>query len=323
MKRTVFTVIIFLFCLSGCSLIKVSLIPSTKPLEEKVLEGKGTPKILLVDLDGIISFKEQTSGLQLKTKPSKAALFREVFRKAESDSDIAGVIIRINSPGGTVSASDAIYHEIMSFKQTRNIPVYTYIMELAASGGYYVASASDRIIASPTAITGSIGVIAMKFNVEELLSKVGISNETYKSGPKKDFWSPFRPSTPEEQKMIQDIIDRLFARFVGVVYENRQKLLTEQEVRGLADGRILTADEALKTKLIDQVAYLDETIDTMKKALDIKEARVVTYARPETFTSNIYSEMPQPGPLVINLLSINAEDFSLLSGAQFMYLWRP
>ncbi len=323
MKGTVFAVIIFLFCLSGCSLIKVSLIPSTKPLEEKLLEGKGTPKILLVDLDGIISFKEETSSLQLKTKPSKPAFFREVFRKAESDSDVAGVIIRINSPGGTVSASDTIYHEIMRFKQKTNIPVYAYIMELAASGGYYVASASDRIIASPTAITGSIGVIAMKFNIEDLLLKVGISNETYKSGPKKDFWSPFRPSTPEEQKMLQDIIDRLFARFVGVVYANRQKLLTEQQVRGLADGRILTADEALKAKLIDQVAYLDETIDTMKKALALKEARIVTYARPETFTSNIYSEMPQPGPLVINLLSISAEEFSMLSGAQFMYLWRP
>jgi len=323
MKGTFFTVIIFLFFLSGCSLIKVSLVPSTKPLEEKVLEGKGTPKILLVDLDGIISLKEETSGLKLKTNPSKAAFFREVFRKAESDSDIAGVIIRINSPGGTVAASDTIYHEIMSFKQKRNIPVYAYIMELAASGGYYVASASDRIIASPTAITGSIGVIAMRFNVEDLLSKIGISNETYKSGPKKDFWSPFRPSTPEEQKMLQNIIDRLFARFVGVVCANRQKLLTEQQVRGLADGRILTADEALEAKLIDQVAYLDETIDTMKEALAIKEACVVTYARPETFSSNIYSEMPQPGPLVINLLSINSEEFSMLSGAQFLYLWNP
>ncbi len=322
MKGTAATLIIFLFCLSGCSFIKVSLIPPTKPLEEKVLEGKGTPKILLVDLDGIISFREESS-LNLKAKPSKAALFKEVFLKAESDSDIVGVIIRINSPGGTVAASDAIYHEIMSFKQKRNIPVYAYIMELAASGGYYVASASDRIIASPTSITGSIGVIAMKFNVEELLSKVGISNETYKSGTKKDFWSPFRPSTPEEQKMLQNIIDRLFARFVGVVWTNRQMLLTEQQVRGLADGRILTADEALAAKLIDQVAYLDETIGTMKKTLAIKEARVVTYARPETFTSNIYSEMPQPGPLVINLLSINAEDFSMLSGAQFMYLWSP
>ncbi len=323
MKRTVLAIIIFLFCLSGCSFINVSLTPSTKPLEEKVLEGRGTPKILIVDLDGVISFKEETSGLKLTTKPSKTAIFREVFRKAESDSDIAGVIIRINSPGGTVAASDTIYHEIMSFKQKRNIPVYAYIMELAASGGYYVASASDRIIASPTAITGSIGVIAMRFNVEELLSKVGISNETYKSGPKKDFWSPFRPSTPEEQRMLQNIIDRLFARFVGVVYTNRQKLLTEQQVRSLADGRILTADEAFEAKLIDQVAYFDEAIDTMKRALAIKDATVVTYARPGTFTSNIYSDIPQPGPLVINLLSINAEEFSMLSGTQFMYLWNP
>src|SRR5271157_261395 len=148
MKVTIFTVMIFLFCLSGCSFIKVSIIPETKPLEEKALEGTGTPKILLVDLDGIISLKEETSGLKLKTRPSKVAFFREVFRKAESDSDIVGVIIRINSPGGTVAASDTIYHEIMSFKQKRNIPVYAYILELAASGGYYVASASDRIIAS-------------------------------------------------------------------------------------------------------------------------------------------------------------------------------
>lgn len=323
MKWTVFTVIIFLFLLSGCSFIKVSLIPSTKPLEEKVLEGSGNPKILLVDLDGEISFKEETSGLGLKTTPSKTALFREVFRKAGSDPDIAGVILRINSPGGTVAASDTIYHEIMTFKQRKNIPVYAYITELAASGGYYVASASDRIIASPTAITGSIGVIAMRFDVEKLLSKVGISNETYKSGPKKDFWSPFRASTPEEQKMLQDIIDRLFARFVGVVCASRQKLLTEQQVRALADGRIMTADEALKAKLIDQVAYLDDTIEAMKNALSLKEARVVTYARPEKFTSNIYSEMPQPGPMVVNLLSISSEGLSMLSGTQFMYLWNP
>lgn len=323
MKWTVFTVIILLFLLSGCSFVKVSLIPSTKPLEEKVLEGSGNPKILLVDLDGVISFKEETSGLGLKATPSKTALFREVFRKAGSDPDLAGVILRINSPGGTVAASDTIYHEIMTFRQRKHIPVYAYITELAASGGYYVASASDRIIASPTAITGSIGVIAMRFDVEKLLSKVGISNETYKSGPKKDFWSPFRASTPEEQKMLQDMIDRLFSRFVGVVCASRQKLLTEQQVRALADGRIMTADEALKAKLIDQVAYLDDTIETMKNALALKEARVVTYARPETYTSNIYSEMPQPGPLVVNLLSISSEGLSMLSGTQFMYLWNP
>jgi protease IV len=312
-----------LLIFSGCTGLNVSLLPPLKPLEEQVLEGKGKPKILLLDLDGAISFEEETDELELTRMPSKVAFFREALRKAEEDSDIAGVIVRINSPGGTVTASDTIYHEIMSFRQKTKIPVTAYIMELGTSGGYYVASASDRIIASPTAITGSIGVIAMRFNAEGLFSKIGVSEETYKSGPKKDFWSPFRPSTAEEQKMLQDMIDKLYARFVGVVFANRQKFLTEQEVRTLADGRILTAGEALETRLIDQVAYLDEAIDSMKKTLSIEQAKVITYVRPKTFKSNIYSQMPPVGPQVINLISIKGEELSLFKGMQFMYLWKP
>ncbi len=323
MKRCAFLLVIFLLLFSACTGLNVSLLPPLKPLEEQVLEGQGKPKILLLDLDGVISFKEESDELKLRTMPSKVAFFREALRKAGEDSAIAGVIVRINSPGGTVTASDTIYHEIMSFRQKKKIPVNAYIMEVGTSGGYYVASASDRIIASPTAVTGSIGVIAMRFNLEGLFSKIGVSEETYKSGPKKDFWSPFRPTTAEEQKMLQDMIDQLYARFVGVVYANRQKLLTEQEVKTLADGRILTAGEALETKLIDQVSYLDETIDSMKKALHIEEARVITYVRPKTFKSNLYSEMPLAGPQVINLISINAGGLSFFPRVQFMYLWNP
>jgi protease-4 len=163
----------------------------------------------------------------------------------------------------------------------------------------------------------------MKFNIEGLLAKIGVSDETYKSGPKKDFWSPFRPSTPEEKKMLQDIIEELYLRFVRVVSANRHKLLTEQEVRTLADGRILAAGEALNAKLIDQVAYLDDTIEGMKKVLSVEQARVVTYVRPRTFRSNIYSDMALPGPQVMNLISINTEDLELFSGVHFMYLWNP
>jgi len=326
MKRYALLLVISLLLFSGCTGLNVSLLPPLKPLEEQVLEGKGRSKILLLDLDGAISFEEETDELELTRMPSKVAFFREALRKAEEDSDIVGMIVRINSPGGTVTASDTIYHEIMGFRQKTKIPVNAYIMELGTSGGYYVASASDRIIASPTAITGSIGVIAMRFNMEGLFSKIGVSEETYKSGPKKDFWSPFRPSTAEEQKMLQDMIDKLYARFVGVVYANRQKVLTEQEVKTLADGRILTAGEAFETRLIDQVCYLDEAIDSMKKALNMEQARVITYLRPKTFKSNIYSqnpEMPLRGPQVINLISIRGEELSLFKGMQFMYLWKP
>ena len=326
MIRNAFLFGLFLLVFSGCTGLNVTLLPRTEPLEEKVLEGEGRAKVLLIDLDGVISFKEESESLLLKKGPSKVAFFREALLKAEADPDIAGVIIRINSPGGSVAASDTLYHEIISFRQKKKIPVYAHIMELCASGGYYVASAADRIIASPTAITGSIGVIAMKFNLEGLFSKIGVSGETYKSGPKKDFWTPFRPSTAEEKKMLQDIIDKLYARFLDVVYLGRQKVLNEEEVKALADGRILTAGDALDARLIDQMAYLDETIDTMKKDLHIENVKVVTYVRPKTFKSNIYSgypEMPLQGPQVINLISINAEDLALFSGVQFMYLWNP
>ncbi len=322
MKKALFLFALIGWVLSGCVGMNVALLPSPKPLEEKVLEGGGKAKILLLDLDGTISFKEESDPLKLAHKPSKVAFFREALRKAEGDPEVAAVVVKINSPGGTVTASDTIYHEILRFKEKTGVPVTAYILEVGASGGYYVASAADRIVASPTAVTGSIGVIAMRLNLEGLLSKVGVSGETYKSGPMKDFWSPLRPSTEEEKAMIQKMIGRLYGRFFEVVYASRNKMLTEAELKTLADGRIFTAGEALDAKLIDEVAYLDSAIESIKKARKLDRARVVTYVRPRTYKSNIYSEMPL-GPPTINLISVNAEELSLFSGLQFMYLWAP
>lgn len=319
--RLTLLIILALLAPWSCGGLNVSLLPETKPLEEQTVEGNGKQKILLIDLDGIITFKEEQEGLLVR-RPSRVAYFREALRKASEDGDIAGVIIRINSPGGTVAASDAIYHEIINFKKSKNIPVYAYIMEVGASGGYYVACAADRILAGPAAVTGSIGVVAMKLNIERLFLKIGVSEETYKSSDKKNFWSPFRASTPEERKMLQGIIDKLYARFVEVVYSNRKKVLTEQQVRILADGQIMTADDAAEKKLIDQVQYLEETIESMRTSLRLESFKVVSYSRPKTFKSNMYSEMPS-NPLVINLLSINSDELTLYSGTHFMYLWNP
>ena len=315
-----------LILLSGCAVFNVSLTTQTRPLEEMTLEGKGKTKILLLDLDGRISFREESEGWRSKGMPSQPAFFREAFLKAKGDRNIAGVIVRINSPGGTATASDAIYHEIMNFRQATKAPVYAYIMEMGASGGYYVAAASDRIFANPTAITGSIGVIAVRPGLEGLLSKIGVTTETYKSGPKKDFWSPFRPSTPEEKEMLQSVVDNLYARFLDVIYANREKVLTMDEVRTLADGRILTAMQAKDAKMIDGVFYLDETISVMKRDLGISEARVVTYARPHTFKSNIYSDVSDhgmPNAQTVNLININAGEIPLSPGIKFLYLWNP
>lgn len=307
------------FVLSGCAFINVSLVQPPAPLREVLIEGEGHPKILLVDISGIISEKDGTDGQILSQKVSMVARIRETLKKAEKDGDIAGVILKINSPGGTVAASDIIYHELIDFKRKKGIPLYACIASLGTSGGYYVATAADKIFAHPTAITGSIGVIALKFNIEGLLTKIGIENETIKSRDKKDLFSPFRATTPEEREIIQRIINSMHNRFVDVVFQNRKSLIKREELEALSDGRIYTSEQALEAKLVDHIGYLDEIVDVMKKTLGVKEAKVVTYHRLGEYKGTIYSAFPEQS----HILHLLREGFGHFSQIEFMYLWMP
>ena len=251
------------------------------------------------------------------------ARIKEELQKAEKDEYVKGIVVKINSPGGTVTATDTIYHELMEFKRRTSTRIVACVTGLAVSGGYYVASAADEIIAHPTSVTGNIGVIALKFNVDQLLSKVGIQEETVKSADKKDIWSPFRPSTPEEKKIIQSVIDTFHARFVGVVHAGRKALLSKEEVDKLADGRIFTAEQALAAKLVDKIGYLDDAVKEVKGSLNLTEAKVVTYLRPGSYKGSIYSGLPQRSDTDINLIAVNGDFLSLIPEVQFMYLWIP
>jgi protease-4 len=308
--------------LSGCTLFNVTIISPLKPLEEKVVEGEGRPKLLLLDIAGFISEKEPDGGLLAKQKPSIVSRVRESLRKAEQDEDIAGVILRINSPGGTVTASDIIYHEIQGFENRKKVPVYACITGLGTSGAYYIATASDRITAHPTAVTGSIGVILLNFNLQGLLGKIGVTEASIKSGAKKDIMSPFRASTEEERRIMQDIIGSFARRFVDVIMARKNNRLERQELEKLADGRVYTAEQAVAAKLIDRTEYLDDTINGMKKALGIKEARVVGYYRPGDYRGSIYSASDIGAASSVNLINIHADGLEMLSSPQFLYLWR-
>jgi protease-4 len=317
--------LICLLCIihAGCAVVKIPLFPPTQPLQEQVIEGQGKAKILLMGISGIISERKESKGLGFSQKISLVARIKEELQKAQGDSAIAGVIVKINSPGGSVTATDIIYHELMQYKKKSGVRIVACLTGTATSGGYYVASAADEIIAHPTSVTGSIGVIAMKFNVEKFLSKIGIKEETIKSGEKKDIWSPFRPSTPEEKDIIQAIINTLHERFVNVVLAGRQPLLSKEEIKHLADGRIFTADQALEVKLVDRVGYLDDAVEEMKKSLKLKEAKVIAYSRAGSYKGTIYSGLPDITHKEINLFAINGDGLNPLSGLQFMYLWRP
>lgn len=329
MRKRIFLFLSLVLVLSGCT-VNFSLFPSEKPLQEKLIEGQGRAKILILDLSGIISMKGEP-GLLGKKSGSQLIDITDALNKAGKDPAIKAVVVRINTPGGAVAASDFIYHEISRFKEKKKVPVYAYITELGASGGYYAAMAADEIAASPGAVTGSIGVIALKFNIQGLMQKVGVADETFKSGEMKDFLSPFRPTTPAERKMFQSLIDDLFSRFLNVVYENRKKFLTREEIAALADGRVFTASQALQAKLIDRVSYLEDEIDRLKKVINVKEAKVVTYGQQDSIKSTIYSG-GSGDTRELNLISIDAGDLLLpatsattrpFPGVAFMYIWMP
>lgn len=305
--------------LGGCAFVNVPLMPPPMPLEEQVLEGDGAGKILLLDISGTISEQEKSGDLLGRIEPSMVSLVRESLQKAENDSRIGGLILRINSPGGTVTASDIIHHDIVEFRKRKQIPVVACIMGLGASGGYYVATAADEIIAHPTAITGSIGVLMMKFNVEGLMGKIGIDEQTIKSGEKKDIMSPFRRATAEEVKLGQEIIDQLHARFLDVIMARPGNRLSRDELRRLADGRIYTSGQALEGKLIDRVGYLDDVITTVRKKSGRENARVVSYYRPGSYKGSIYADA---GERVGGLEMFGRLNAFTATGS-FMYLWRP
>jgi protease-4 len=305
--------------LSACSVISIDFTPRVQPLREQTVEGSGTAKVLLMDLSGVISEEPLVSLGAQAPRVSLLARVREELKKAEDDDRVQALVVRINSPGGTATASDIVYRELSAFKARRKIPVIAAIMDVGASGGYYVALAADTIVAHPTTVTGSIGVVMLTLNAEGLLQKVGVAPLAIKSGAKKDMGSPFRGLSDEERQIFQGFIDELYGRFVSLIVKERR--IPEDKVRAFADGRIYTAQQAKALGLVDRVGYLEEAVEAARQAARLPEARVVMYHRPREYRSNIYSGTPVPEPIQPSLLQLS----SLLigPGPRFLYLWWP
>lgn len=319
-KVRLLLVMLLFVVFNGCTLFKINVTPSLGPLEEKTVSGEGGNKVLLLDIKGMISNKKKVSALGAEVNIGLVDLVRETLKKAEKDTDVKALVLRINTPGGTVTSSDIIYHEIKMFKERKKIKVYAVVMDVAASGGYYVAQAADRIIAHPTSLTGSIGVIAMKMNLSGLMDKVGMDFEVIKSGDHKDFLSPFRALTQDERLVFQETIDNLHERFVTTI-ENNRKQLSRDEIKELADGRIYTSQQALDAKLIDQIAYMDEVEEFVKDDLRLDAMRLVIYHRVGQYKSNIYSSSPASPSINFNFVNLNF--IPKTPGPNFMYLWMP
>ncbi len=302
--------------LLGCT-IDLGSLTRVQPLEETLLYGERGPKLVLLEIEGMISESERRSPLG-RGRPNVVARAREALDLATEDDDVAGLLLRIRSPGGTVAASETLYHEILRWKRENEKPVIAYMQGLATSGGYYVSMAADRVIAHPTSITGSIGVIMTGVNLSGLMQRFGIADQTFKSGEFKDAGSPLRPMRPEEQEQLQSVIDDLQARFVEVVVRGRPAL-DQAAVARLANGRIFSANQALEAGLVDQIGHLDEAIEVAEGLAGIPESRVVVYHRSNEYWNNIYNRGPGTPLQVVDVDVLTLAQDRLPAG--FYYLW--
>ncbi len=215
----------------------------------------GTPSLELVVLDGPIFPNYQALQGPLAVRDRLLELAQE-----EQD-NIKGVLLAIDSPGGTVGLSGELYDAVRRLKEKK--PVVVTVMDVAASGGYYVASAADKIYANPGSIVGSIGVIGSSLNFTGLMERLGIADQTYKTGPYKDTGSPFRKETSEERRIVEAEIQDMYQQFVSDVAKGRG--LAVEAVRKLADGRTYTGRQALANKLVDALGTAEDALQELRK----------------------------------------------------------
>lgn len=300
-------------------------------------------EIMIVDCSGTLDSTD--SGLFFK-EPSALERITDQLLLAERDPRVKAIILRIDSPGGTVTASDMIYHQIMELKKRRKaagnpIAVTAAMMDVAASGGYYIAMAADKVYAHPTTITGSIGVIMIIPGVEGLSDKLGVDWRVFKSGKNKDIGSFFRSMPREDRRILQSSIDVMYERFVDIVSANRTEL-SREEIKTLADGRPYLATEALEHGLIDGVMHLDEMIAATEKLAGIEDARVVMRRYDHPVKGNLYARHSFPvspranlkglnpgganpyaaGAANINLFNIDLGSLGLTTAPKLLYLYQ-
>ncbi|MGK7906412.1 MAG: signal peptide peptidase SppA [Synechococcus sp.] len=262
--------------------------PTDQALNSDFLSRVGGDRIAEVSLQGPIT--GDASGVR------GASGLANRLRKLADNKRVKGVVLRINSPGGTVGASQELYRAVEKVRQEK--PIVATVTDIAASGGYYVASAADEIIVNPGSLVGSIGVIIQGFNAAELLENIGIDPQTVKTGPYKDLLSPTRPLTPEGRQLLQELVDSSYGQFVKAVAQGRQNVRTDlntvldeevlakrqemtfNRVRSYADGRVFTGQQALEIGLVDELGGVDDAVDRLRTLLGDRDIEV-TRERPD------------------------------------------
>jgi len=263
-----------------------------------------TGKIVVIQLTGSITTEESSLFSSSVITPD---LVNDYLTRAKKDPAVKAVVLHIESPGGEIAPCQEILWAIERFKETKSVPIVVSMGGTAASGGYYISTKADKIVALPTTMTGSIGVIYTVMNIEELLEKLGIQIETFTGGKYKDMYWGFRELTPEEQEIMQELVDEYYEDFVDVVAEGRG--LSKEEVRNLATGQIYTGTEAKELGLVDELGDLDTATDLAMELAGLETAMVEYYQPPKL---TIWSLLGLADAIKVRLSGLSAQDIILL-----------
>ncbi len=323
--------LLFVLTVTGCgrATFVVGLGPGDQRLTEtQVLrDGRwGSRKVALIDVSGLLT-NTTRRGL-LNTEPNPVSSFAEALNRAAADRDVAAVVVRINSPGGTVTASELMYGELVRFRETTGKPAVAVMMDLATSGGYYLACGSDVIFAQPTTITGSVGVILQTVSVKPALERWGVSLDAITSGPNKDAGSPLSDLSPEQRETLAVMVDDFYAGFLRVVRQHRTEI-PEEHFAQATDGRVVTGRKALEWQLVDRLGGIHDAFDEAKRLAGVTHADLVRYHRPldqpgsAYASSGVLAGASETRAVQLNLLQLNLTEatpgFGLPPGAY--YVW--
>ena len=277
--------------------------------EEVIVEGDSTDKVAMNNVVGEI-FTDPGGGA---AGASDTNVIKQI-QIAEEDPDVKAVILNLETPGGTVVASDKIYNKVLAVNDEK--PVIALMNDIAASGGYYIAAGASEIVAHPSTWTGSIGVIALIPNLEETAGKLGIRLNVVKSGDFKDLGSPFRPLTDQERAIFQALIDEAYDVFVDVVVKGRD--LTPERTRELADGRIYSGKQAKELDLVDHLGDQELAFSRAKGLGESPDASLVVYRRVGGLFDNLipFAKAPSAAEVI-------SEELGVSRSPGAAYLWVP
>jgi protease IV len=288
--------------------------PWDKLQEKNFRTGSANSRVLLVRIQGVIMDGGAT-GLLNTPLPSMVEQVKHSLIRAKNDATIKAVLLRVDTPGGGVTASDQIYDAIVRFQKDTKKPVIVSMGGICASGGYYVSAPADMIFCEPTTITGSIGVIMQGMNFAKLFDKYGIQDVSITSGPNKALLNAYAKVDPGHIKILQETVNSMYDRFVTVVATGRELTKKQIKEQKIADGRVFTANQALELKLVDKIGYLEAALEESKKRAGDSKAQVIEYVSQPTFLDIFQAKagvQVQVGPKELTF-----------QGPRYLYLWKP